>query len=130
MPSSFKSLNLFGSGPHRFRERPRGQTLLAEREVSPDGPTNGTLYLGPLEPTVEVMGRLVADDEEGLWTLRDAITDELLDPPAPGTLVDQHAREWPDMSFVLFEPADRTDRGRKVSLAYRAVFMDFKTYPQ
>ncbi len=128
MPSSFKSLDLFGSGPHRFAERRRGQTLASELTLGV--PTNGTRYLGPLETSVEVRGRLVASDDEALWVLRDAITDELLDPPAPGTLEDHHGREWTDMSFVLFEPADRTDRGREVTLAYRAVFVDFKTYPQ
>ncbi len=128
MPSSFKSLDLFGSGPHRFAERRRGQTLATELALGV--PTNGTRYLGPLEISVEVRGRLVAASESALWALRDAITAQLLNPPAPGTLIDQHGRQWTDMSFVLFEPADRTDRGRKVSLAYRALFVDFKVYPQ
>ncbi len=128
MPSSFKSLDLFGSGPHRFRERRRGQTIASELSLGVI--TNGTRYLGPLEIWVEVKGRLVAVSESALWTLRDAITAQLLNPPAPGTLIDHHGRQWTDMSFVQFEAADRTDRARKVSLAYRALFIDFKTYPQ
>ncbi len=128
MPSSFKGLDLFGSGPHRFSERPRGQTLA--RELSLGNPTNGTRYLGPLEVAVEVTGRLIGADDDDVWDLRDDIAAQLLNPPAPGTLVDHHGRTWTDMSFVLFEPADRTDRGRVVSLSYRALFIDFKTYPQ
>lgn len=128
MASRYKDLDLFGSGPHRFRERGRGQTLATE--LSLDVPTNGTRYLGALEPIVEVTGRLAADDEAGLIALVDAVRAQLLDPPAPGALEDHHGRRWTSMSFVTFEQGDRIDRGRRVTLAYRAVFIDFKVYPQ
>lgn len=127
MPSSFKSLDLFGSGPHRFRELRRGQLIVPEFALGLLSP--GSIYLGPLELQVEVRGRLIAASESALWTLRDAITAQLLDPPSPGTLIDLHGRTFADMSFIRFEPGDRTDRGREVSLAYTALFIDFRTYP-
>lgn len=126
--SSFKSLDLFGSGPHRFAIAREGQAL--QSELFTDPPDSGTRYLGPVELQVTITGRLIAADEAGLWTLRDAITAQLLDPPAPGTLIDLHGRSWPDLSFVGFTPADRTDRGRTISLAYEARFVRFREYPQ
>jgi hypothetical protein len=128
MPSSFKSLDLFGSGPHRFRVARRGQALSSELFQSP--PASGTLYHGAVELSVTVSGRLAAASESGLWLLRDAVTAELLDPPAPGTLVDLHGHSWTDMSFVGFTPAERTDRGRLFSLSYEARFLRFRQYPQ
>src|SRR5690349_17593874 len=112
--STFKGLDLFGSGPHRFALRKQGQLVVPE--LSLGSAVSGSLYLGPLETCVVVTGRLVAADDAALWALRDAITAQLLDPPAPGTLVDHHGRTFSDMSFITFEPADRTDRARVVSL--------------
>jgi hypothetical protein len=128
MPSSFKSLDLFGSGPHRFRVARQGQALSSELFQTPPAP--GTHYLGLVELSVTIRGRLVAANEGDLWVLRDAIAAELLDPPAPGTLVDLHGRTWEDMSLVGFAPAERTDRGRVLSLAYEARFLRFRQYPQ
>ena len=126
--SSFKGLDLFGSGPHRFRLGRAGQGMTSELFLP--APQAGTLYHGLVELEVVVAGRLVAASESALWALRDAITDELLDPPAPGTLIDTHGRQWDDISFVGFTPAGRTDRGRVRSLAYKARFLMFRTYPQ
>jgi len=126
MPSTFKSLPLFNSGPHRFSLGPEGQKLISE---FPPTLASGSLYLGLLERRVIITGRLIAESEAALWTLRDAITAELLDPPAPGTLTDHHGRSWPDMSFVRFTPSDRTDRARLISLPYTAEFLDLRVYP-
>jgi hypothetical protein len=128
MPSSFKSVDLFGSGPHRFAVARRGQAISSELFDSPPQP--GSHYYGLIELEVAVTGRLVAASESALWALRDAIAAQLLDPPEPGTLVDLHARSWPDLSLISFTPADRTDRGRAVSLAYEAKFRKFRVYPQ
>ena len=128
MPSSFKSLTLFGSGPHRFAVARQGQALQSDLFATPPGP--GTSYLGLVELQVIITGHLVAASDAALWTLRDAITDQLLEDPEPGTLIDLHGREWDDMSFVGFTPADRTDRGRVVSIGYEAKFVKFHEYPQ
>lgn len=126
--SSFKSLDLFGSGPHRFTLARQGQALQSELFSIP--PAAGTRYLGLVELQVIVTGRLIAANEAALWSLRDAVTAQLLDPPAPGTLIDSHGRSWPDMSFVGFTVADRTDRRRGASIAYEARFVKFREYPQ
>lgn len=128
MSSSFKSLDLFGSGPHRFALGRQGQALESELFATP--PNSGTRYLGLVELQVIVTGRLVAPRETDLWTLRDAVTAQLLDPPAPGTLIDLNGRSWSDMSLVSFIAGDRTDRGRVTSLAYGARFVKFREYPQ
>jgi hypothetical protein len=128
MPSTFKSLDLFNSGPHRFALARQGQALQSELFATP--PASGTRYLGLVELQVIITGRLIAANETALWTLRDAVTAQLLDPPSPGTLIDPHGRTWTDMSFVTFIAADRTDRGRVVSLGYEARFVKFREYPQ
>lgn len=115
----FNSLDLFGSGPHRFQEGRRGQVWLEPEQVATG---NSTQLLGERELEVVVTGRLVAASESALWDLRDAITAQLTDPPTSATLEDQHGHQWTDMSFLDFRPADRIDRGRQRSLAYRALF--------
>lgn len=118
--SSFKSLNLFGSGPHRFRTGPRGQLVTQDFFVGGSG--GGSTAQGLIDHDVIVAGRLVATSESGLWTLRDAILAQLEATPTPGTLVDGHGRSWTGMSFVGYTEADRTDRGRVTSIAYTALF--------
>ncbi len=125
MPSSFNSLDLFGSGPHRFREGRRGQVWLEPEQADPAGDT--TTLLGEREPDVVVTGRLVGATESALWQLRDAITAELTDPPTGATLEDQSGRQWADMSFLEFRVDDRVDRGRSISVGYRALFRRLDT---
>lgn len=118
--SSFKNKNLFGSGPHRFGQGRQGQLIVSSQAIGVFSPQ--TFAQGLVELEVVVTGRLVAQSEAALWTLRDAIVAELLHPPAPGELIDDHGHAWPDMCFVRFDEADRTDRGREHSLAYVATF--------
>ncbi|MFG0284168.1 MAG: hypothetical protein ACF8R7_07065 [Phycisphaerales bacterium JB039] len=118
--SSFNSLDLFGSGPHRFQEGRRGQVWVEPDQASPAG--NSTTLLGERELDVVVTGRLVAATEAALWDLRDDITDQLTDPPTSATLVDQAGAQWTDMSFLEFRVDDRIDRGRAFSVGYRALF--------
>ncbi len=124
MSSSFASLPLFNSGPHRFQEDARGYLALPNGIVLGAPGIPGTAVTGRLERTVIVSGRLIASSEAGLWTLRDAIT--AVFSPAPGTpglLIDHAGRQWTDMTFVQFDPADRVDRGRVWSLRYIAKFV-------
>ncbi len=125
--STYKGLDLFGSGPHRFAEGLRGQVTDSELFRSP--PESGSRYLGLGEFTVTVRGRLVAATKAELWDAVDAVAAEVVDPPEPGTL-DAGARSWDGLSFVGFAPADRVDRGREFSLAYEATFLRFREYPQ
>ncbi len=123
MSSSFKGLDLFGSGPHRFVTAKRGQLVLSHLAL--DVFDAGSAPLGLLELDIIVRGRLVAASESALWTLRDAVTAQLLHPPTPGTLVDLHGRTWADMSFISIQESDRVDRGRAWSVEYTAVFRRF-----
>lgn len=123
MPSSYKALDLFGSGPHRFRVLAEGELVVPNTRLNPLQP--GSTPAGPIELSVEVQGRLVASSEAALWTLRDAITVVLTHPPVAASLVDPHGRTWTGMSFVRFETSDRADRGRVRSIGFRAVFVRF-----
>ncbi len=126
--SSYKSLDLFGSGPHRVQEGVAAEVLESELFRTP--PNSGTRYIGPAELSVVVTGRLVSSSESGLWSLWDALTAQVIDPPTPGTLVDAHGRSWTALSLVRVTPGDRADRGRVWSLAYTARFLRFREYPQ
>jgi hypothetical protein len=121
--SSFKSIDLFGSGPHRFAVGKQGEDVVPNFTLGAGG--SGSTAVGPIELDVIVSGRLVAASESALWTLRDAVTAQLADPPVPGTLTDGHGRTWTGMSFITYQEGDRTDRGRVVSIEYRAVFRRF-----
>lgn len=118
--SSFKSLPLFDSGPHRFAIGPQGQLITVDYFGGGSG--GGGTPQGALDLQVIITGRLVATSESALWALRDAITAQLDDPPTPGTLIDNHNREWPDMKFVEYTESPTTDRGRTHSIRYRATF--------
>jgi hypothetical protein len=123
MPSSFKAKNLFGSGPHRFSLARQGQ--LAPFNISLGIFDANSSALGLLELEVHVTGRLIGATEAALWTLRDAVTAELLHPPTPGTLIDLHGRTWTNMSFISWTEEGPPDRGRTRSIAYEAVFRRF-----
>jgi len=123
MGSSFKGVDLFGSGPHRFSRDRLGQVMVSQIQLGTFSPE--TIPIGPREQDVMVVGRLVASDETGLWALRDAVVavmDSATVPPVEGMLIDQHGREWPEMAFIEFVEGDRVDRGRVVSLGYEARF--------
>ncbi len=120
MTSSYKGLDLFGSGPHRFSQGRQGEVLVNGSVIGLYGPQ--TFAQGLRELEVFVRGRLVAPDEQTLWQIRDAIVAQLIHPPAPGTLIDLDGRSWEDMSFIEFAEQDRTDRGRVLSIGYVAIF--------
>lgn len=121
--SSYRGLDLFGSGPHRFSFPRRGQLVILDFQLGFSGA--GSTAMGLLETDVIVRGRLVAPSDAALWTLREAIIGQIDDPPAPGDLIDHRGRVFSGMSLITFEEEDRTDRGRTVSVAYRAVFRRF-----
>jgi hypothetical protein len=121
--SSFKSLNLFSSGPHRFSLSAQGEEIVPNYIIGAGD--HGTSPVGPLELDITITGRLIANSESALWTLRDAITAQLADPPVPGTLIDNHARSFTDMSFITFKELGPPDRARTHSLPYTATFRRF-----
>ncbi len=114
---------VFGSGPCRVMEGPRGEYVLTKARVSPF--QAGSEAIGPLEVRLIVTGRLVAGVAADLNTLVQSITDLLADPPNVYTVSDELGREWSDMAFVLFEPTGPVESGREVSMAYRAELLRF-----
>lgn len=122
--SNFEGVDLFGSGPARFRQMVQGNAVVANYVIGAS-PPNGSTPQGPIELDVVVKGRLVAGSEGALWLLRKAITDQLTDPPTIGALFDDYAHKWENVSFIRYTEGDRTDRGRVRSIAYEAVFRAF-----
>ena len=118
--SSFKSLDLFGSGPHRFATAKRGELAVPAYVLGGSG--SGSTILGPIELDIIITGRLTATSDAALWSLRDAIIAQSTHPATPGTLTDNHGRTWTDMTFLTYQEQDRTDRGRVTSIAYKATF--------
>lgn len=125
--SSYKGLDLFGSGPHRFSLGRQGQQVLSYFGTGTPAP--GTFSVGVLELEVVVRGRLVAVSEAGLWALRDAVAAEVVFPLSPGELVDGTGRSFAGMSLVRWAEGDRVDRGRVRSVGYEAVFRRFVPGP-
>jgi len=126
--SSYKGLDLFGSGPHRFALGPRQQLVLTEFALSRT-PLARSYPFGPEDWDVLVTGRLVASSEPALRALRDAIPAELeeLGQITPGVLTDGLGRTWEEMVLTGYEEADRVDRGRVFSVGYVATFRNFET---
>jgi len=122
MGSSFKGEDLFGSGPHVFREQRRGRRVVSLAAVAGDVTQDGSVEFGDVELRVEVHGRLVSSTEVGLWALCDAITDEAESTAGSGLLEDAHGHEWAGVKLLSFEPSGETERGRTISLGYTAVF--------
>jgi len=119
--SSFKTLPLFSSGPHRFA------TLRQGHLVTPDffnsGFGGGSTPQGLYDLTITVTGRLIAQTEPGLRALRDAITNQLEEVPTLGSLIDEHGHEYEDMNLVGYQEDPAIDRGRVRSVRYVATFM-------
>jgi len=123
--SSFKGVDLFGSGPHRFAVGEQGKYVVALRAFS-DPSVPGSAAFGDEELEVVVRGRLVAANGAALWTLRDAVSAQAAYASVAGTLVDHHGRSWASMSLISYAEEDRTDRGRVVSVGYVATFRRFE----
>lgn len=127
MASSFKGLDLFGSGAHRFVMSRQGLYTAPLSAVGGNPAQPGSAWFGDLEREVHVIGRLVAAGEATLWSLRDAIVAQAdsTSTPVPGTLVDSHGRTWASMSLYRYEETGPVDRGRVWSVGYIARFRRF-----
>ncbi len=122
MGSSYKGQNLFGSGAHRFVLGRLGRRVISEAAIVQDPAEPGSSEWGDLELRIEVRGRLVASSDSALWSLRDAIWAQADSAVDSGTRIDEHSHSWSDVKLITYEESGVTRRGRKVSVAYTAVF--------
>lgn len=128
--SEFAGVDLFGSGPHGFAVGRRGVIVVPEWVVSglDFADTDDALALAEEAVEITVTGRLVAEDEDDLWDLRQAIVDAAkLDGgglPVGGTLEDNDGREWSGMTLVRYEERGGVDRGAWWSIGYSCVFRE------
>lgn len=118
--SSYDGQDLFGSGPHAcsVAHRP-GRVQVV------DAPGVGgarLVHLGRGVKTLELAGRLTAADRTELLSRCSAI-EAVMDGRA-ATLIESDGTPHDHMVLTTFEPADRIDRGRVHSLAYRATFSE------
>ena len=126
MPSHYKNLPLFASGPHRFATLSQGHTILSDLSLGASDPN--TLTVGIHELDVTVTGRLVAPTDAALWTLREALAAQLIFPPEPGLLEDSHGKQWASMTLIRIDWDTRTDRSRTCSIAYVTTFRRFAKF--
>lgn len=122
MGSSFKALDLFGSGPHVFEVGRQGRRVVPLSAVSGDPSVPGSFESGDHELRVTVKGRLTASSESALWALRDAIAAQAAFEVSGGNLIDQHGRTWSDVKLLQVEWLGGVDRGRVLSIGYEALF--------
>ncbi len=111
---------LFNSGPHRFILKPLGTLFVPPLVFDPIQTT--TELVGPLELAIIQTGRLIAPTEADLWAQVDLIRVRA-EARLKGTLIDNNNISWLNMTLLRFVPEDRVDRGRAISLAYRADYI-------
>jgi len=120
MPSSIDGQTLFGSGPERFVVTPVGSLFVPPLSIN-EVQTSTTIF-GDLELWIVQTGRLIADDDDGLWDQIDAIRAPA-EAALTGTLVLPNGRSFTGMSLLRFKPESAFDRGRTVSVAYRVDYI-------
>ncbi len=117
MPTTFRGLSLFDSGPNRFKVMETGRLFV----VPLVGLNTGNPFLLEVdvkEAEYEQVGRLVAATESALWMLSDAIQAEA-ELQAKGDLVLPSGRTFPGLNMLRYDPGEVVDRGRLFSMAYR-----------
>ncbi len=122
MASSFKGLNLFGSGPHRFSMGERSRRIVSLATLTQDVSQAGTLEFGNYELRVFVRGRLVAGNELAMRGLRDAIVAQVDAAVGSGLLKDSYGQQWDTMKLISFEEFGAVSRGRELSVGYVVEF--------
>ena len=117
--SSFKAIDLFGSGPHGFLVHGRSLRHATHEPVGADG-----VHLaaqGRSGRRIEQTGTLVADDIAPLQSQVDAI-ESAMDGVA-GQLVDDRGRIHADVLMIRFQPGAIRRIGTRVGLDYRIEYI-------
>jgi len=121
--SSFRGVDLFGSGPHRTRLGKRFLRKLPLSVVLSNSPEeSGLVVVGDGDFEIEIAGRLVAASESTLWGLRSAIIGQVRESLGTGTLVDTFGRTWEGVRLSEYVEDGRVDVGRSWSVGYVATF--------
>ena len=125
--SSYKSDDLFGSGPHRFVLGRAGMQLIPWSIILDDDFETGAAPIGAVDDQVVVEGRLVASSASALRDLRDDVIDaaDYSNAGSPGTLVDNQGHSYVDMTLYRYEEQGAVEHGRVWSVAYVATFRRF-----
>lgn len=116
---TYNSLDLFSSGPCAVEPGAlEGRDAVAE---SPGAIGAWVVTQGVLPRKLIQRGTLVADDVDALQTLIDAIQAQV--EAGTATLVDQHAKAWPDCLLQKFEAEAFTRLGPRLSTAYEITYL-------
>ena len=112
--SSYKSQNLFSSGPHRFKVH---GLALRSTQVDTAG-TDGTkiISLGRSARKIDQFGSLTADDVPAVQQQLDAI--EATMDGKGWDLVDDLGRAWPRMVMMEFRPSTIRRMGTRYAVYY------------
>jgi len=122
MMSSYKSQDLFGSGPHRFVAQGRSLRLAEHEAAGADGAAIASL--GRTARRIEQTGTLLADDLAGLQNQIDAI-ESAMDGQV-GELVGDAGRAWRDVMLIAFSPGEMHRIGPRLAVDYRANYVQVR----
>ena len=116
--STIAGQSLFNSGPHRFVIKTVGKLWVPPLRLDALQDLI-VVYSASLQVRIEQWGRLIGSSEADLWTQVETIRARC-EAQLTGALVDNNGRTWAGMTLLTFRPEERVDRGRVISLAYRA----------
>lgn len=116
--STIAGQSLFNSGPHRFALKKVGKLWVPPLRVDVLQDLI-VVFSANLQVQIEQAGRLIGANEADLWTQVETIRARC-ESQLTGALVDNNGRTWSSMTLLTFRPEERVDRGRVISLAYRA----------
>lgn len=120
--SQFKTLNLYGSGPHRFVVQ--SPSLRFDEQGSP-GAVGMRLRLAGVDGRrITQAGTLLADSAAGLREQVNAI-EKAMDGGA-GTLIDEHDQQWSGVVMRRFVIERQYRRGPRHALDYTAEYMQMQ----
>lgn len=120
MRSTYNGVQYFDSGPHRFIIGETGRIILppfAGSNALPIWSDEGQQTL-----RITQRGRLIDDDEDGLWEQFRAIQTEA-ESDTIADLVDAGGQVWEDMRMVSVTATGPVDRGRVVSIGYEIEYI-------
>jgi hypothetical protein len=117
--TTYKTQDLFSSGPHTFRVRGLSQRHQLVEQPGADGAR--VVALGRTARTIEQFGVLYSDTAADLQARLDSI--EAAMDGLPGELVDDLGRTWPRMVMVDFNPARIRRAGVRYAVNYTARYI-------